>query len=598
MPITLSDKIENAPKGSRLRNLFDDSSDDGSFGVLSAVDDSQKSQATWVGTQAPPTIQTQPEPYIIPRKRGYTEQKSVDERCPTPKPKKRPIEIADTPAGTASPTQTFAASDNDATQDDRLVSSMCGDLEPLKQQLENGEQVQSRRPVPARVSLSPSVGKSRTNVSNISSLEALHPPQPPTSRARRVTEKKQSKREHESGVMDVENTNFEQQLTASSINSKPKAAAVPDLEIAAMNNKTDSPKDAIAKEPPKKKTKKQSKKSSEEKKAASDVFKPSPIEDSKTSKKRKQITTVTKEDDDSSFGTDNISGVLSTESANRKEMVALDKVNTKSPTVVLDSPAVATTIQTNAGPSAPVPVKAKKKRTFQDQVLAEMFFSCKAYNLKTLANSLNTTEVALQYLMLSLLDKKIVIKKEFTSKTGKTKDLYWANQESKAKEVMKLIPDQQEMEEAQSELSALRRLDTEIAKEMTIIHQELSNDEIHSQLREMELKVIEVKDKVTSLRTSIKKSKECKQLPLGRSLIQKTPAQLVKENCPRRTALRINAMRDEWKSRKQKCMDFVEQLADGMEKKPKDVIKVLEIETDEMERVVMPPKRVVETSGK
>jgi hypothetical protein len=86
--------------------------------------------------------------------------------------------------------------------------------------------------------------------------------------------------------------------------------------------------------------------------------------------------------------------------------------------------------------------------------------------------------------MLSLLDKKIVIKKEFTSKAGKTKDLYWANQESRAKEVMKLIPDQQEMEEAQRELYALRRVDTEIAKEMTILHQQLSNDEIHAQLRE------------------------------------------------------------------------------------------------------------------
>jgi hypothetical protein len=57
-------------------------------------------------------------------------------------------------------------------------------------------------------------------------------------------------------------------------------------------------------------------------------------------------------------------------------------------------------------------------------------------------------------------------------------------------------------------------------------------------------------------------------------------------------------MREEWKSRKQRCLDFVEQLADGMEKKPKDVIKLLDIETDEMERVVMPPKRVAETAGK
>ena len=40
-------------------------------------------------------------------------------------------------------------------------------------------------------------------------------------------------------------------------------------------------------------------------------------------------------------------------------------------------------------------------------------------------------------------------------------------------------------------------------------------------------------------------------------------------------------------------MDFVEQLADGLEKKPKDVLKMLELETDEMARVIMPPKREI-----
>lgn len=600
MPITLSDKIENAPKGSRLRNLFDDSSDDGSFGLLSAVDNSQKSQATWVGTQAPPTIQTQPEPYTIPRKPGFSEQKNVDERCPTPKPKTRQIEISDTP-GTgpkASPPQTCTTSNKDTTQDERLGSYLCGDLEPFKLQLESDKPVQSRRSEPARVSLSPSNGKSRTNVSTISSLEALHPPPVPVSRACKVNKKEQSITKQESIVVDEEFTKFDQRLSTNSINSKSGKSDIPGKT--AMNVKTSSPRDAIAKEPPKKKTKKQLKNSSEEKQPDSDDHKPTSIEARKSCKKRKQIRTATGEDDDSRFGTENSPATLPEKSTIEKEIIASDKVNRKPPTERLISEAVAEAIQSNAGPSAPepVPLQPKKKRTFQDQVLAKMLFSCKAYNLKTLANSVNTTEVALQYLMLSLLDKKIVIKKEFTSKAGKTKDLYWANQESRAKEVMKLMPGQQEMEEAQRELSHLRRLDTEIAREMTILHQELSNDEIHAQLREMELKVNEVKDKVTSIRTSIKKSKECKQLPVTvRSCAKKTSAKLGRENCPRRTALRINAMREEWKSRKQKCMDFVEHLADGMEKKPKDVIKLLEIETDEMESVVMPPKRVIENAS-
>ena len=45
----------------------------------------------------------------------------------------------------------------------------------------------------------------------------------------------------------------------------------------------------------------------------------------------------------------------------------------------------------------------------------------------------------------------------------------------------------------------------------------------------------------------------------------------------------INGMLGEYKSRKRKCMDFVENLADAMEKKVKDVTgeKVLCLETDE-----------------
>lgn len=45
--------------------------------------------------------------------------------------------------------------------------------------------------------------------------------------------------------------------------------------------------------------------------------------------------------------------------------------------------------------------------------------------------------------------------------------------------------------------------------------------------------------------------------------------------------LRINNMRSEWVKRKNKCMDFVGACADGMEKKPKECAKLMQIETDE-----------------
>jgi hypothetical protein len=57
-------------------------------------------------------------------------------------------------------------------------------------------------------------------------------------------------------------------------------------------------------------------------------------------------------------------------------------------------------------------------------------------------------------------------------------------------------------------------------------------------------------------------------------------------------------MRDVWKQRKEKCMDFCEHLADGLDKKVKDVVKLLDVETDEMAKVTMPPKHVVAESAK
>ena len=48
---------------------------------------------------------------------------------------------------------------------------------------------------------------------------------------------------------------------------------------------------------------------------------------------------------------------------------------------------------------------------------------------------------------------------------------------------------------------------------------------------------------------------------------------------------KINHMLGEYKARKRKCMDFVDMMADAMEKRPKDVMgeKALDLETDEQE---------------
>ena len=229
----------------------------------------------------------------------------------------------------------------------------------------------------------------------------------------------------------------------------------------------------------------------------------------------------------------------------------------------------------------PEPPK-KKKRTFQDQILSHMLTACKPFTLKSLAQSLQTTDASINWAILSLLDKGLVIKKEFAaSKSGRTKELYWANQDATAKEVRSLLPDPQEIRAAQEEYSALRKQDAGIVMEMNVLQHEPGNEELSAQLAELEEAVRALQGRLKATKDRIAQTN------------MSTKKSATKEQCPHRMKLRINFMRDEWKKRKTKCMDFVDQLADGMEKKQKDVIKLLDLETDEMENVIMPPKYVV-----
>lgn len=53
-------------------------------------------------------------------------------------------------------------------------------------------------------------------------------------------------------------------------------------------------------------------------------------------------------------------------------------------------------------------------------------------------------------------------------------------------------------------------------------------------------------------------------------------------------------MRTEWSKRKAKCVDFVDGCADAMEKKPKEVNKLMQVETDAEVGAVMPEKHSVD----
>jgi predicted transcriptional regulator len=234
--------------------------------------------------------------------------------------------------------------------------------------------------------------------------------------------------------------------------------------------------------------------------------------------------------------------------------------------------------------------KRKKKQSFQDELLLHMFLSCKPFAVKDLAKHMKSNESAIEFSLLSLLDKQWVVKKDFTSKKGgRSKELYWANQTAKNKELSEILRfiSPEELREAHNELTNLQRQEVSLAKELGQTMQEPSNDDLTTQLQNVEEEVHALETRLQATLTRIQSTQQKPSEPKGGK-------KGGKENNQRRVKIRINKMRAEWKKRKEKCTDFIDMLADGMEKKVKDCFKLLELETDESEGVKMPPKHVVD----
>lgn len=264
-----------------------------------------------------------------------------------------------------------------------------------------------------------------------------------------------------------------------------------------------------------------------------------------------------------------------------------------SPTKTVSAPQ---TVPSSASTTASGKVKKKKKKlNFQDSVFQHMFLTMKPFTLKSLAAELQTTDTALNYVMLSLVDKGLVVKKDFTSSKGKTKTLYWAVDGVQSKEVSATCASSaaerkeatQQLQCVQSELSTLR-------KTLSDIQSDLSNEEIEKRLQQEEAKRNDLQQKVDAIRNRMKNPAPPKPKPglLGRKAPPKAPA------TQKQLKHRINNMRGEWKERKRKCVDFCDQLADAMEKKPKEVFKLLDLETDEMCKVTLPAKYDMEPDAK
>jgi hypothetical protein len=196
-------------------------------------------------------------------------------------------------------------------------------------------------------------------------------------------------------------------------------------------------------------------------------------------------------------------------------------------------------------------------------------------------------EAAVNYTLLSLIDKNWVIKKEFPSKNQRSKELYWANQESTDKVLWEKhltnFVSLKEIQESRMQLGQLQQHHKQIQQELSLVLQTPSNQELDLQCQVAEGQVQELKQQLQAMNDRIANTQQ-------RSSLGTKSSATTKRSNPLALKRKINAMRDEWRNRKTKCDDFVEQLADGMEKKVKDVVRLLELETDEMVGVKMPPK--------
>jgi predicted transcriptional regulator len=238
--------------------------------------------------------------------------------------------------------------------------------------------------------------------------------------------------------------------------------------------------------------------------------------------------------------------------------------------------------------------KSQKKLTFQEQVMVHMLNALKPFTLKLLSDELKTSETSVNFVLLSLVDKGLVIQKDFASSKGRVKTLYWANHNAKAKEAQvcsldESLASKEEREQAHRRMIELRNEITTIRNHHQQVVQTPSNDDLtklliqeENHLQELIHRQAEIRQRIMASKSSTVVSHKMK----ANSNVHKTST----NRCPVQLKRRINNLRDEWKSRKMKCLEFIEQLADGLEKKPKDVLCLLDIDTDEMNHVTLPAK--------
>jgi predicted transcriptional regulator len=216
-----------------------------------------------------------------------------------------------------------------------------------------------------------------------------------------------------------------------------------------------------------------------------------------------------------------------------------------------------------------------KKLSFQEQVMLHMLNAFKPFTLKSLGEEMKSNEASINFVLLSLIDKGLVLQKDFSSSKGRVKTLFWANHNGKAKEVSVTVNDRSmdtaERESAQRRMLELRNQIAAVKSQHEQVLQTPSNEDLSLQMEKEELAWQELQQRLQEVKSRIQ-----------------TNVHVSKERCPVRLKQRVNHLRREWLRRKIMCSEFLEELSFGLEKKMKDVLNLIDIETDEMHGAVMP----------
>ena len=217
----------------------------------------------------------------------------------------------------------------------------------------------------------------------------------------------------------------------------------------------------------------------------------------------------------------------------------------------------------------------KKSRSFQEVVLYDMITAAKPFSMKGLVKLTHSSQAQLHYLMLSLMDKNLVIRKEF-GKNGE-KSLFWVNFD--ARDIFKAAcinsVDSNQKELAKKQLDTLLNENQDKNFMIETLLSAPTNSKIDEQIKSAADTLEGLRVELTN--TQAEQLRYLTEFSLRR---KKSLTQSKVELCPQLLKKQINVFLNEWRVRKSKCMDFIDNLSDAMERKPSHVLKLLDIESD------------------